>query len=580
MNENKKISLERAEYPEQVGVSSREIAELIKDFKESGIEAHSFMILRHGKVAFESWAEPYAPDIPHAMYSVSKSFTSAAVGFAVSEGLITTDTRLIDIFPECRKDEPDANLEMLSVHHLLSMQSGKGVSVFTDKGKNQWIKDFFDAPWSFTPGDGHWEYISENQYMLCAMLTRVTGMSVIEYLTPRLFEPLGIDIPFWEKDIDGIEAGGWGLFLKTEDLAKFTLCYQQKGMFNGKQIIPADWVHKSQKVQAENSAFNKTPDSQSGYGYCFWRCAGTNGYRADGMFSQFGIVAKDYDACFILTAGEIDEQKTRDCIWRHFPKCLIEIDSEETPEVKPALAPIEDDLPEMPRSELEAEIGGKMMKFQKNLVLTTAGFPVSMLPIPIVYMSGDRAGGITNVVFEFQQDTCTMTWDEGDEHNTIICGMDGMARKSPITLAGMPFTANSTAAWTAENELTVHMRPLQAVCQRIIRFCFEEDGDITFYPSSKQPITALAEYLKKDVDVFFPPFAPVQKIGTIAFEQAHRVIDIPHKGKFANDDIEEDDIEEDIEENIEMKDIKAEKKKDKKKDKKKIRNRDKKEHAE
>ncbi|MBR6531643.1 MAG: serine hydrolase [Clostridia bacterium] len=540
MKENKKISLERADYPEQVGVSSREVAELIKDFKESNIEVHSLMILRHGKVAFESWADPYAPDIPHAMYSVSKSFTSAAVGFAVSEGLITTETRLIDIFPEFRKDEPDANLEMLSVHHLLSMQSGKGVSVFTDKGKNQWIKDFFDAPWSFTPGDGHWEYISENQYMLCAMLTRVTGMSVIEYLTPRLFEPLGIDIPFWEHDIDGIEAGGWGLFLKTEDVAKFTLCYQQKGMFNGKQVIPAYWVHKSQKIQAENSAFNKTPDSQSGYGYCFWRCAGTNGYRADGMFSQFGIVAKDYDACLILTAGEIAEQKTRDCIWRHFPKCLIENDAEQTPEEKPSLAPLDDDLPEMPRSELEEHISGRKIKFQKNLVLSTAGFPVSMLPIPIVYMSGDRAGGITNVVFGFQEKTCTMTWDEGDEHNTIVCGMDGVARKSPMTLAGMPFTANATAAWTGENELTIHMRPLQAVCQRIIKFVFDDDDEVTFYPSSKQPITALAEYLKKDVDVFFPPFAPAQKLGTIAFEQAHRVIDIAHKGKFAREDAAEE----------------------------------------
>lgn len=532
LNENKKISLERADYPEQVGVSSREVAELIKDFKESNIEVHSIMILRHGKVAFESWADPYAPDIPHAMYSVSKSFTSAAVGFAVSEGLITTDTRLIDVFPEFRKDEPDANLEMLSVHHLLSMQSGKGVSVFTDKGKNHWIKDFFDAPWSFTPGDGHWEYISENQYMLCAMLTRVTGMSVIEYLTPRLFEPLGIDVPFWEHDIDGIEAGGWGLFLKTEDVAKFTLCYQQKGMFNGRQVIPADWVHKSQKVQALNDSVNKTPDSQSGYGYCFWRCAGTNGYRADGMFSQFGIVAKDYDACFILTASEIDEQKTRDCIWRHFPKCLIEIDGEEAPEEKPALAPLDEDLPEMQRSTLEDWLNGKMMKFQKNLVLSTAGFPISMLPIPIVYMSGDRAGGITNVVFNFQKDTCTMTWDEGDEHNTIVCGMDGKARKSPIKLAGMPFTANSTAAWTSQNELTVHMRPLQAVCQRIIKFTFDDEDEVTFYPSSKPPITALAEHLKKDVDVFFPPFAPVQKLGTIAFEQAHHVIDVPHKGKF------------------------------------------------
>lgn len=564
MNEKTKISLERADYPEQVGVSSREVAELIRDFKESGVEVHSIMILRQGKVAFETWADPYSPDMPHAMYSVSKSFTSAAVGFAISEGLISLDTRLIDIFPECRKDEPDANLEMLSVHHLLSMQSGKSVSVFTDKGKNQWIKDFFDAPWKFKPGDS-WEYISENQYMLCAMLTRVTGMSVIEYLTPRLFEPLGIDIPFWEHDTDGIEAGGWGLFLKTEDVAKFTLCYQQKGMFNGEQIIPRDWVHKSQKIQADNSTINKSPDSQSGYGYCFWRCAGLNGYRADGMFSQFGIVAKDYDACFILTAGEIDEQKTRDCIWRHFPKCLIEPDFEPTPEEKPGLAPLDDDLPAMQRSLLEDWVHGRMMKFPKNMVLATAGFPVSMLPIPVVYMSGDRAGGITDVVFEFFEDTCTMSWSEGDEHNKIVCGLDGKPRRSPMTLAGMPFTANATAAWTSQNELTLHVRPIEAVCQRIIKFVFDDD-EVTYYPSSKQPITALAEYLKKDVDVFFPPFAPVQKLGAIAFEQAHRVIDIAHKGKFVEEE-EENEEKPKIQEKIQGKIKEKFKEKDKDKNK-------------
>ncbi len=553
MENKKNISLERADYPEQVGVSSREIAELIKDFKESNIEVHSIMVLRHGKVAFETWADPYAPDMPHAAYSVSKSFTSAAVGFAVSEGLLSLDTRVIDIFPEYCEGEPDENLQILNVHHLLSMQSGKSVSVFTDKGKNQWIKDFFDAPWKFKPGEG-WEYISENQYMLCAMLTRVTGMSVIDYLTPRLFEPLGIDVPFWEKDADGIEAGGWGLFLKTEDIAKFTLCYQQKGVFNGQQVIPADWVHKSQKIQADNSAVNKTPDSQSGYGYCFWRCAGVHGYRADGMFSQFGIVAKDYDAAFIMTAGEVNEQKTRDCIWRHFPKCLIEADAEETLEERPALAPLDDDLPAMQRSLLEEWLHGKKMKFSKNMVLSAAGFPVSMLPIPIVYMSADKAGGITDIVFEFDEDTCTMSWAEGDEKNTIVCGMDGKPRRSPITLAKMPFTANSTAAWTTQNELTIHMRPIEAVCQRIIKFTFDDD-EVSFSPSSKPPITAIADYLKHDMDHFLPQIAPIQTLGVKAFEQAHHVLDVTHKGKFVDED--------------------AEKEKEKKKDKDKEKDRDK-----
>lgn len=531
MDIKEKIRIPRADYPEQVGISSKAISELIRDFKEHNIEVHSIMIIRDGKVAYETWAAPYAPEYPHMMYSVSKSFTSTAVGFAIDEGLMTLDTRLIDIFPEYRPKENDPNLEKLNVHHLLSMQSGKNVSVFSDKGKNHWIKDYFDASWKFSPGDGHWQYISENQYMLCAMLTRITGMSVVEYLTPRLFEPLGIDVPFWEHDVDGIEAGGWGLYLKTEDLAKFMYCYQQHGKFNGKQVIPEKWTYLAQRQQANNSPFTNVIDSQCGYGYCFWRCGGINGYRADGMFSQFGIVSNDDDIVYVMTAGEINEQKTRDCIWRHFNDFIIENDSEPTPEVKPELEALPDDLAAEERSPLEEKIEGKEIYLQKNPILNAAGFPLSMLPIPIVYMSGDRAGNIDNVVFAFGEDTCTMTWDEGDEHNTIVCGMDGKARTSPITLAGMNFTAFSTAAWSKENTLEVHMRPIGGICMRKIKFSF--DGHrVKLYPSSQMSMTAMAKSLALDVDSFFPSI--LHNFGLVAFDQLPAIIDAPIFGRIEN----------------------------------------------
>ncbi len=528
MEIKEKVRLPRADYPEQVGISSKTIHELIEDFRAHNVEVHSIMILRDGKVAYETWAAPYSADYPHMMYSVSKSFTSTAVGFAIDEGLMTLETRLIDIFPEYRPKAKDENLEKLNVHHLLSMQSGKNVSVFSDKAKNHWIKDYFDSAWKFSPGDGHWQYISENQYMLCAMLTRITGMSVVEYLTPRLFEPLGIDVPFWEHDVDGIEAGGWGLYLKTEDLAKFMYCYQQHGMFNGKQVIPEKWTYLAQKQQANNSPFTNVIDSQCGYGYCFWRCGGINGYRADGMFSQFGIISNDDDIIYVMTAGEINEQKTRDCIWRHFDKLIIENDGEPTPEVKPELGALPDDLEAREHSSFEKQLKGKTISMQINPILNAAGFPFSMLPIPIVYMSGDRAGNVDNIVFRFDGDTCTMTWDEGDEHNTILCGMDGKARTSPITLAGMNFTAFSTAAWIDESTIEVHMRPVGGICMRKIKLSF--NGHIvTLRPSSQMPISAMAESLALDVDSFFPPI--LHKFGLVAFDQLPGIIDAPILGR-------------------------------------------------
>ncbi len=523
-----KIRLERADYPEQVGVSSKEIEALIADFKENNIEVHSFMIMRDGKVAFETWAEPYSPELPHAMYSVSKSVTATAIGFAVEEGLLSTDTKLIDIFPEFIPDKRDENLEKLDIHSLLTMQSGKNVSVFTDKTKPNWERQFFEAPWAFTPNDGHFQYISENQYMLCSIIHKLTGKSVIEYLTPRLFEPLGIDIPAWETSPRGIEAGGWGLFIKTEDLAKIVTCYQHDGMFQGKQVIPESWVRKTRRRHVDNSPANSEPDSQSGYGYCVWHCAGASAYRFDGMFSQFGIIFKDRDASFVITAGEIDEQKTRDTIWRHIPKAFIEPDSEPKPDVLPALEPLDDILEPKEHSSLEETIKGRRIIFGKNLILDTSGFPVSMLPIPVVYMSADKAGNITNVVFDFNGDECTMTWDEGNEHNTIVCGMDGKYRKSKIRLAKMDFTAYSTAAWENETTLVINMRPVESVCRRTIEFTFKENNAVVFKPSSQPPTNTIAQSLSNMSDTIMPGLP--KSMANLAFEQLPKIIDAVYKG--------------------------------------------------
>ena len=259
----KSKALPRADFPEQVGVSSKAISELLDDFERSGIELHSIMILRHGKVAFETWRDPYAPDIPHTMYSVSKSFASIATGFAIDEGLLTLDTKVIAIFPEYRPQKYDANLEKMTVFHLLTMTAGKDVSVLENKAKVSWLKSFFGARWAFAPGEG-WKYISENCYVLCAIIQKLTGMTVREYLAPRLFKPLGIrENPAWETDPNGLEAGGWGLFITTEELAKVIDCMSHSGKYQGKQVIPEFWAREAGKAQADNSSKSSNPASDT-----------------------------------------------------------------------------------------------------------------------------------------------------------------------------------------------------------------------------------------------------------------------------------------------------------------------------
>lgn len=521
----------RAKFPEQVGISSHEIKALIDDFDRSGIEVHSMMLIRKGKVAYEAYRHPFNPQTPHTMYSVSKSFTSIAIGFAIDEGLLTLDTKVIDIFPEYRPKKYDETLEKMTVFHLLTMTAGKDVSLLSDKTKDRWVKDFFDAKWAFKPGNG-WRYISENTYMCCAIIKKLTGMGIIDYLTPRLFKPLGINRrPFWELDPQGLEAGGWGLFITTDELAKFMLCLHQKGKYAGVQVIPEWYVEEATKKQVRNDN-NDDRDSVCGYGFFFWRNAFKNSYRADGMFSQFGIVLEDYDAVLVFTCSEIFEQKTRDAIFRHVPHMFIKpkrfkpSDGYEYDELQ--LSPIKG-LPASRRSVVEEFIKGKTIKLTKNPILNAVGWPLSMLPLAVVYMSANRAGNIDNIVLDFNETECIMSWDEGKEHNTIVCGMDGEYRESKIHLASIDFTAVSTAAWVSEDSLEIRMRPLESVAERRITLTFKGDG-VTLVPRSSPPLSTIASGIKGTVEEFISVEALAQ-LGGKAVMKLDRILEAPISGK-------------------------------------------------
>jgi len=531
-----RISLARADYPEQAGVSSPAVAEFIADLHNSNIEMHSIMILRHGKVAFECWREPYAPDIPHTMYSVSKSITSTAIGFAVDEGLVSLDSKVIDFFPEFRPVKKDENLEKLTIYHLLTMTSGKDIGLLSNRVKDQWIKDFFDAKWAYAPGES-WSYINENTYILSAIISRVTGVPMVDYLIPRLFEPLGIDRkPFSEKDGHGINSGGWGFFLTTEEFARFILCYQHGGVFNGKQVIPAEWAREAVKKQVDNHRVNDTEaDTISGYGYQFWRNGCPDSYRADGMFSQFGLIFEKLDAALVVTSCEMDEYKTKQCIWRHFPGAFIEDSTEPYPgndlEGKMTLKPLPE-LAAAERSGLEKTIAGKAIRVKRQVLLNTVGFPVSMLPMPVLFMSVDRAGNIDNINFEFSENECTMSWSEGKIRNTIICGMDGEARKSPIKLAGFEFTANSTAAWANENTLCVWMRPLESICQRRVKFVFN-GSKVKFMPCCMPDSSCMMDYVSGRIKIYVKN-PVISRIGETAVSKSIKLVEPVHRGKISS----------------------------------------------
>jgi hypothetical protein len=299
--------------PEAQGISSTAIAAFVK--AAEGIhDLHSFMLLRHGVVVAEGWWHPYQANRRHMLFSLSKSFTSTAVGLAVSEGRLSVDDPLLKFFPQDAPRKISPNLAAMQVRHLLSMSTGHDQDT-TDRmirHRNP-FKAFLALEVEHAPGT-HFTYNSGATYMLAAIVQKLTGQTLIDYLTPRLFAPLGIAGAWWETHPNGVNFGGWGLNIKTEDIARFGQLYLQNGVWDGKQLIPAAWVQAATSQQVNNAGSNPAPDWRQGYGYQFWRCR-HNGYRGDGAFGQYCIVMPDQEAVLAITGGLPDMQVVLNAVW-------------------------------------------------------------------------------------------------------------------------------------------------------------------------------------------------------------------------------------------------------------------------
>ncbi|MDQ1583590.1 MAG: hypothetical protein QOF36_1644 [Microbacteriaceae bacterium] len=302
--------------PESQGVDSKAIEAFVLHAVEHDLQLHSLMVLRHGNVVAEGWWAPYSAPQRHMMFSVSKSFTAAAVGIAEAEGRLSVDDEVLSFFPSYATDAVRTNVAGLKVKHLLAMATGHAVDtmgVMTALPDSDWVKSFLEVPLVYPPGT-HFLYNSGASFMLAAIVTARTGQSVTEYLRPRLFEPLGIETPPWQHTPRGIDLGSSGLRVRTEDLAKLGQLYLQRGTWNGQQLLTEEWVDRASSVHADNSIAETNPDSTQGYGYQFWRSR-HNSYRADGAFGQFSLILPDLDLVVAITEGTTNAQATLNAVW-------------------------------------------------------------------------------------------------------------------------------------------------------------------------------------------------------------------------------------------------------------------------
>jgi CubicO group peptidase (beta-lactamase class C family) len=362
--------------PEAEGVSSQSIINFIEAAEKSNHEFHSIMILRHGKVIAEGWWNPYSPELKHTLYSTSKSFTSTAIGFAVSENRLSLSDKVISFFPKDVPDTISQNLAAMTVKDLLTMSAGQDPepTFLTVTNDSNWVQSFLAAPVKNKPGT-KFLYNTLATYMLSAIIQKVTGEKVIDYLKPRLFEPLNIEGIDWEVDPRGINTGGWGLRLKTEDMAKFGQLYLQKGRWNDIQILPAEWVEEATSFKIDQApglpqARKDSSDWMQGYCYQFWRCR-HSAYRADGAYGQYIIVMPEHDAVVVITGESPDMQDQINLVWEYilpaFHKRILPENIEAEDKLSEKLASLA--LPVYPKSKspgMEDSIRGKVFALNQN----------------------------------------------------------------------------------------------------------------------------------------------------------------------------------------------------------------------
>ncbi|WP_423462970.1 serine hydrolase domain-containing protein [Promicromonospora sp. MS192] len=396
-------------------------------------DVHSVMVVRHGHVIAENWWHPHTADRPHTMFSVSKSFTSTAVGLAVHEGLLTLDDRVVDLLPDDVPADPGEHLRAMRVRDLLTMTAGHSASTMEGIDRTitlpgaRWARAILAQPVEHEPGT-RFVYNTGATYLLSAILHRLTGRRLLDYLTPRLLAPLGITHAAWEQDPDGIDTGGFGLSITTEEMAAFGQLYLQGGTWAGEQLVPAEWVAQASAQQVPNGPHD-WPDWNQGYGYQFWQCR-HGAYRADGAFGQYIVVWPEKDLVIIMTSGLADLQSVLDVVW----DTLLPDDAWVAPEAgaPDLVAPVETALPTpagAASSPVEAALDGA------TFVLAPNERDVSAV------LLGRAPDGRTEV---------TMTI--GGLDHTVRFGY-GEWSQGTCSLLGVPADVATAAAWADESTL-------------------------------------------------------------------------------------------------------------------------------
>lgn len=480
--------------PEAQGIASADIGSFLKAIQDSGIEFHSLMIVRHGHVIAEGWWSPYSPLLKQQLYSLSKSFTSTAIGLCVDDGLITVDDPVIKFFPDDLPDDVSDNLRALKIKHLLTMSVGHDKDSIRIIEKSPqgipWARTFLSLPVVFEPGS-RFLYNSGASFMLCGIVQKVTGGTAHDLLVKRVFGPLQITGTTWATNPDGINMGASHLRVKTEDIAKFSQLYIQKGVWEGKQIISKDYVEAATRKEINNG--NNDSSWGFGYGYQFWMNP-PGGFRSDGAFGQFGMVFPEKDTIVVITSQSFDTRRTMQLVWDEF-----------FPKIGDAALPENKDQYQILVNELAA------LKYDPPML--NAQSPLAPAINGKVFHLDENPYKIKAVSFSFVKDGCVFTaFGDGTPDIRVTCGMnryftEGNRKPGPDTLFStlridFDSVLAASAGWKDDQTLELTWRAIETTHADNLTCHFDGDQvNISFLSSiaegqhqvdDREPVTGKA----------------------------------------------------------------------------------------
>ena len=279
-------------------------------------DIHHVMVVRHGKVVAELHPAPFRAEDSHTLYSASKTFTSLAVGCAIDDNLLRLDDRVMTFFPDKRTNRVSDNMAAMTVRDLLMMASGMKPDWTMRNNSTDWVKDWLAKSVDDKPGS-LFQYDSMCTFMLSAIVQRVTGRTMLDYLNAKLFGPMHIAVADWETSPDGINTGGWGLRVQAETMAKLGLLLLNKGKWNGQQLVNADYVTAACSRLIDGGAKETVPptDGNQGYGYQVWQSKWPGSYRADGAMGQYTVVVPQEDLVVVILGMKLYGHEELACIW-------------------------------------------------------------------------------------------------------------------------------------------------------------------------------------------------------------------------------------------------------------------------